>query len=216
MVSEDEVIETLNWLGRIVCHQRLDRTIKIGGVYLPVCARDTGIYIGLLIGYLLLPMRDRKSHGPPNLFITLSMALPMIVDALTQLLGFRVSTNDIRLATGLLFGTAMSPLLIYSLPILPLSRRLPFIRSVIPEKVEFDCASSWIGGRSLVLGSLMDFAVFSLIKIMEEVERRIFYWLISLPIIVSVILHIFVLSIFLIISSLAYLIASFRGKGKTY
>jgi len=48
------------------------------------------------------------------------------------------------------------------------------------------------------------------------VERRIFYWLISLPIIVSVILHIFVLSIFLIISFLAYLIASFRGKGKTY
>lgn len=199
----------------MVCHQRPDRTIIVGGVNLPVCARDTGIYIGLLISYLLLPMRDRKSYGPLNLFITLSMALPMIVDALTQLLGFRVSTNDIRLATGLLFGTSMSSLLIYSLSILPLSRRLPVIRSIIPEKMEFDCASSWMGGRALILGSLMDFIVLSLIKMMEGVERRIFYWLISLPVMASMILHVFVLPIFLIMSLLTYLVARLR-RGETY
>lgn len=200
MVNEDELIETLNWLGRMVCHQMPDRTIKIGDVYLPVCARDTGIYIGLFIGYLLLPLHSKNSRGPPNLYITLSMALPMIIDGSTQLFGLRVSTNDVRLVTGLLFGTSMTPLLIYSLSILPLSWRLPIIGSLIPERVEFDCADSWIKGRILVLGSLLDFIVFGLIKLIGGLGGRACYWLLSLPIIASIIIHIFMLPIFLAIS----------------
>jgi len=205
-LSGEKIIELFNWIGSLVCHQIRDRTLRIGDVYLPVCARDTGIYVGFLAGYLLLPLRNKKAHGPPNLYVTLAMILPLTVDVITQIFGLRTSTNDIRLISGLLFGTALSPFLIYLLPIIPLSRNLPLIRSLIPDRVEVDSKISWMNERALIFGLLFDVTIFVIIKLIEGSKNYIFYWILSIPIISSIILHIFVLPIFLAASLLISLL----------
>ncbi|MDH5624026.1 MAG: DUF2085 domain-containing protein, partial [Candidatus Bathyarchaeota archaeon] len=98
---EKTLVYIFNSIGHLVCHQLPERTLWIGGRYLPVCARCTGAYLGFYIGYLLLPMRKKEACGPPNLWITLFMVAPMILDAGTQIVGLRTSTNELRLVTGL-------------------------------------------------------------------------------------------------------------------
>jgi len=170
-----------------------------------VCARDTGAYLGFYIGYLLLPMRKKEACGPPNLWITLFMVAPMIVDAATQFVGLRTSTNELRLMTGLLFGAALAPLLIYLLSQVPTSRRVPIVRNFLPNSVRLDDKNSWLSYRALGFGLLISVALFFLINSVVGSTSHLFYWLLSPLIIISVVLHIFLLPIFLAISLLIYL-----------
>jgi uncharacterized membrane protein len=202
---EDAVVYAFNYIGHLVCHQLPERSFWVGGHYLPVCARDTGIYIGFFIGYLLLPMRKKDAYGPPNLWMTLLMTMPMVVDGTTQLIGLRTSTNELRLLTGLLFGAALAPLLIYALALLPTSRRVPVLRKFIPRHVELDDKDSWFSSRVLGLGLLISIILFFIINAMADSSNQLFYWILSSPIIASIVLHIFVLPIFLVISLLVSL-----------
>jgi uncharacterized membrane protein len=68
------------------------------------CERDLAIYIGLLlVGLLYARRRDLRSSG---FFVYGLLILPMAVDGFTQLFGWRESTWELRVATGLLFGLA--------------------------------------------------------------------------------------------------------------
>jgi uncharacterized membrane protein len=208
-ITEEDIISILNWIGGLVCHQKRERTLRVGELYLPVCARDTGIYIGFFLGYLLLPLRNKRSRGPPDLLISFIMILPLIVDSLTQNLGLRVSMNEIRLISGLFFGTALSPLLIYLLAILPTSHRIPVIRSFIPENVEIDSKNLWIGRKTLILGFIIDLAIFLAIRFAEGLENNVFYWMLSLSVIGSIILHVFALPIYVVLALLERSITTF-------
>jgi len=205
MLSIESIVYLFNCIGRLVCHQIPERTLWIGGRYLPVCTRDTGAYLGFYIGYLLLPMRKKEACGPPNLWITLFMIAPMIVDAATQWFGLRTSINELRLATGLLFGASLIPFLVYSLAQIPTSRRLPILRNFLPKSVKLDDKNSWLNGQALGFGLLIAVALFFLINSITGATHPFFYWLLSPLIIVSVVLHIFLLPIFLAISFLVYL-----------
>ena len=44
----------LHWMGYGLCHQLPERSFFGGGVQVPVCARDTGIYFGVLISLALI------------------------------------------------------------------------------------------------------------------------------------------------------------------
>jgi len=202
---EDVLVSILNYIGRLVCHQIPERTLLLGGYYLPVCARDTGIYLGFFVGYLLLSVRRKKARGPPHLLTMLFMVTPMVIDGGIQLIGFRTSTNELRLLTGLLFGTALSPFLLYLLLLVPLSQRLPILRTFLPKEVKLDDKDSWLSFKALSLGSLIDVASFLLINSVVGSINHLFYWLLSPLVIISIVLHIFLLPIFLIISLLAYL-----------
>ncbi|MEM2146791.1 MAG: DUF2085 domain-containing protein [Candidatus Jordarchaeaceae archaeon] len=202
---EEILIYIFNYIGHLVCHQIPDRTLWIGGFYLPVCARDTGVYIGFFVGYSLLSMRRKQACGPPNLWITLLMVAPMIFDVMTQYIGLRMSTNELRLLTGLLFGTALSPLLIYLFSIIPLSRKLPFLQRILPKQVNLDDKDSWLSSKALGIGLLIDFALFLLINSTMGSTNHLFYWLLIPIIIISIILHIFLLPIFFLISLLVWL-----------
>ncbi|UCE16852.1 MAG: DUF2085 domain-containing protein [Candidatus Bathyarchaeota archaeon] len=202
---EDTLVHIFNNIGNLICHQIPERTLWIGGSYLPVCARDTGAYLGFYLGYLLLSMRKKEACGPPNLWVTFFMITPMIVDAGTQFIGLRTSTNELRLITGLLFGAALAPFLVYSLAQIPTSRKLPILRNFLPKNVNLDDKNSWLNHQALGFGLLIAVALFFLINSITGSTNNLFYWLLSPLIIISVVLHIFLLPIFLAISFLAYL-----------
>lgn len=100
---------SMRWrlLFRIMCHGIERRCLDLFGVPMPICARCTGIYIGLFTGvllFVLFPVMEERL-----LRMTLyAAALPMALDGITQALGLRESTNPLRLATGfiaaLVFG----------------------------------------------------------------------------------------------------------------
>jgi uncharacterized membrane protein len=66
------------------------------------CERDLAIYAGvLLVG---LYFARRRGLEPPSLRLYALLALPMALDGFTQLFGWRESTWELRVLTGLLFG----------------------------------------------------------------------------------------------------------------
>ena len=98
---------SMQWraLFRVICHGMVTRSLDLFGVPMPICARCTAIYAGLLAGivaFRLIPLlRERVMRG-----IALAAVLPLAVDGLTQLSGLRESTNELRIATGLVAGLA--------------------------------------------------------------------------------------------------------------
>jgi uncharacterized membrane protein len=68
------------------------------------CERDLAIYIGLLlVGLLYARRRDLR---PSGFMVYGALILPMALDGFTQLFGWRESTWELRVFTGLLFGLA--------------------------------------------------------------------------------------------------------------
>jgi len=100
-----------NWIGYGLCHQLPERTITYQGHPLPVCARDTGIYLGFLISflYIWLTHQRRENLLPSKTIMALAVLFVAImgVDGVTSYLGLRTTTNEIRLITGLLTGFAL-------------------------------------------------------------------------------------------------------------
>jgi len=102
-------------IGYGLCHQMPERSFFGGGYQLPVCARDTGIYLGFALGLLVLALLARKSrpqdlpHWPVLLVIGVFIAA-MGFDGVTSYAGLRESTNDLRLATGLGTGWGLAAL----------------------------------------------------------------------------------------------------------
>lgn len=201
MSLNDQLLNLFEIIGSFVCHQIPERTLWIGGRYLPVCARDTGAYLGFYIGCLMLPFRNRKATGPPNLWMTFSMVVPILIDGVGQLFGFWTSTNDLRLITGLLFGASVTPLLIYMLSILPSVRRLFVIKTILPIRTELDnLKCPWIGYRGYAIGLIVVVILFFGMKAIVGSTNSILYWLISSLTTISIITYISILPIFVLLS----------------
>lgn len=87
-------------------------------VYYVVCARNTGIYVGVGFGIIVIGLLY-MSHGRaptifPGLFTLIILVLtsvPMLLDAGLSLINVWPSSNEIRLMTGLYFGFAISAFL---------------------------------------------------------------------------------------------------------
>jgi len=92
-------------VGLAFCHRRKDRSVKMSRYTFPLCARCTGLWLGFAMGLLL---RFAMLHAPLAFAVTLM--LPLIIDGLTQLVGYRESNNQLRLLTGVLFGIATNML----------------------------------------------------------------------------------------------------------
>ncbi|HEY3316954.1 MAG TPA: DUF2085 domain-containing protein [Coriobacteriia bacterium] len=110
----------LHWLGYGLCHQLPERSFFAGVHQVPVCARDTGIYLGFVVSLFalwVLSRGKRPSDLPSAGIVAIAVAFigAMVVDGVTSYAGWRGTTNEIRLATGLLAGYAMPVLM---LPIL--------------------------------------------------------------------------------------------------
>jgi uncharacterized membrane protein len=213
LIVVEQIIHFFNLIGSLVCHQRPERTLIISEQYLPVCARDTGGYLGLLIGYIVLLFRRKEATGPPNLWATLMLSTPMIIDVSTQTLGVRESINSLRLLTGLFFGVSILPLLIYVIPLIPGIQRLPLFSLLAPSNPKLDdVRNPWITSRTLFFGALLCLIVFFTVEYATTSSNPYLYWVVTLPVIFSLMLHIFLLPL-LILGVLTFkFISSYIGK----
>ncbi|GAC1431161.1 MAG: hypothetical protein NVSMB68_03470 [Thermoanaerobaculia bacterium] len=94
-------------LFRMMCHGIESRCLLLFGVPMPICARCTAIYIGLVtgvIGFTIFPVIEERLMRLSLLLAT----LPMAIDGLTQATGLRESTNPLRMATGFLAASAFA------------------------------------------------------------------------------------------------------------
>lgn len=83
---------------------------------MPVCARDTGIYIGVVVSLWLISVlhrgsRPREFPAPAGWVAIAVMVGAMAWDGVSSYAGWRTTTNDLRLITGLLAGFAIGALL---------------------------------------------------------------------------------------------------------
>lgn len=98
---------SMQWrlLFRMMCHGRVERCFDLFGAPMPICARCTGIYLGLLAGLLAFPLIPRLRERMMRT-IALVAVVPLGLDGVTQLLGLRESVNPLRVATGVIAGLA--------------------------------------------------------------------------------------------------------------
>lgn len=98
---------SMEWrmLFRLMCHGKIERCLELFGAPMPICARCVGIYAGMLLGILAfwaIPLlRERVMRVVAFVAVT-----PLAIDGLTQLSGLRESTNELRVATGIIAGIA--------------------------------------------------------------------------------------------------------------
>ncbi|MFQ6016379.1 MAG: DUF2085 domain-containing protein, partial [Anaerolineae bacterium] len=91
---------------RLVCHQLWQRHYWLFGYPAAIDHRLTALYGSLLVGGLLFALVRRRLQ-PLNWRLYLLIAIvPMALDGLTQLFGFRESNWLLRTITGALFGLA--------------------------------------------------------------------------------------------------------------
>lgn len=105
----------MDQLGFAVCHQMSARSLHYGGQKLPVCARDTGLFLCFAITFIALLVAYRgRGRAYPSWKMIVALAallLPAFLDAVTSYAGLRSSTNAIRIVTGALAGTGLAALL---------------------------------------------------------------------------------------------------------
>ena len=92
---------------RMMCHGIESRCLLMFGVPMPICARCTAIYAGLVGGaafFVVLPLFEERLMRMALLFA----AIPMAIDGLTQAIGLRESTNLLRMITGFLAATVFA------------------------------------------------------------------------------------------------------------
>lgn len=115
--TKDQVLDSLLQLtGYGLCHQLPERSLFGGGVQLPVCARDTGIYIGFIVSLLVIsalhrPERPRMFPRPWVWGVIGLLIGVMALDGFTSYAGWRTTSNELRLLTGLAAGFGASALL---------------------------------------------------------------------------------------------------------
>lgn len=112
----DIILRIYFFIGSLVCHQIPERTVYIGEMPLPFCARDTGIYLGIFTVLIYSICRrklkaDKVPSTPIGILLVL-LTVPMMIDAVSSYASIRQTNNTIRLITGIFFGMPLVLLLI--------------------------------------------------------------------------------------------------------
>ena len=116
------VLNHVSWLDSGICAQFASHSFYPGGQRLPLCARNTGIYLGFVVTLTTLygKGRVRAQHLPrwPLLVVLVGGVSALAIDGINSFLldmGLQhlyQPNNLLRLATGLVTGLAMALLLL--------------------------------------------------------------------------------------------------------
>ncbi|MDO8554835.1 MAG: DUF2085 domain-containing protein, partial [Candidatus Micrarchaeota archaeon] len=108
------------------------------GFKFPICSRDIGIYLAMLLGglYCYKTKKIDSKEVPPSIWLVLAL-IPLGIDGTTQLIsnfgislpviGLYESTNLIRLITGLISGTVLP---FYIFPLVNIYSRKEFSKKL--------------------------------------------------------------------------------------
>jgi uncharacterized membrane protein len=90
---------------RAICHGIPARCLTLWHVPMPICARCTAIYAGVAVGLAAFAVLSSAREKVLRWILYLAV-VPLAIDGVSQGLGLRESTNDLRVATGLAAGFA--------------------------------------------------------------------------------------------------------------
>lgn len=145
----------LERLGGAVCHQMAARSFPWNGGTMPLCARCTGIYLGVLfaLGFLLWKKRlaGSRPYTKGQLCLTVCAILPMAADGFCSYAGFWESNGFLRVATGSLMGAALPGLLLLAGNFDPAGKNDSPIYQDAKEQL-LPLAGSFLFGMGLWLG----------------------------------------------------------------
>lgn len=104
-------------MGLGLCHQIPERSLFGGGIQAPVCARDTGIYVGFTFALILVAFlhRGERPRGFPRGYVWVVMGMLLAWmgwDGVSSYAGLRETTNTIRLLSGLGVGVSITALVV--------------------------------------------------------------------------------------------------------
>jgi len=99
-------VNSIYYIGDIMCHQKSDRSIYINGNQMPFCSRCTAIWLGIPIGLFFLIFYSIELNNK-FLFLIILGIIPLSIDGIGQLFGYWESTNIIRIFTGLITGIVL-------------------------------------------------------------------------------------------------------------
>lgn len=102
----------MDFIGYALCHQLSSRTFTAGEWVYPVCARDTGIYLAILVTFVVLACAYRQHIAyrrppVPVLIVCAAFVLTLVVDGVTSYAGLRGTTNLLRYVSGYLCGIGL-------------------------------------------------------------------------------------------------------------
>ena len=96
------VAKSIYYLGDLNCHQLSHRSYAYNDNQMSFCARDTGIFVGLVLGFTYASRKKIILTLP----LVIAALIPIGLDGTIQLLTDYESTNPKRVVTGLIAGIA--------------------------------------------------------------------------------------------------------------
>lgn len=102
----------MDLIGYCLCHQLSARTFTAGEWVYPICARDTGMYLAVLVTFIVLACLYKQHRAwrrpPTSVLVVLGVFIALLVlDGLTSYAGLRESNNLLRYVSGYLCGISL-------------------------------------------------------------------------------------------------------------
>ena len=129
-LTHSHVLNGADWMGYAICHRITERSFTIAGRQFPLCARCTGMYLGIFLVFVLLWLNGRLRRGgmpsTPIMLILMGFVVIMGIDGINSYLHFFPNAphvyeprNWLRLltgmGTGLMMGIIIVPALVQTL-----------------------------------------------------------------------------------------------------
>lgn len=121
-LTHDYVLNGADYVGYAICHRITDRSFTVAGRQLPLCARCTGIYLGISLTFVVLALAGRRrwSDLPPLkvMLVLIGFVLVMGIDGINSYSHFFPNLphayeprNWLRLITGMGAGLTMGAIM---------------------------------------------------------------------------------------------------------
>jgi uncharacterized membrane protein len=121
-LEHDPALDGADYVGYAVCHRIAERSFNIAGRQLPLCARCSGMYLGVSVAFVVLALAGRRrwSNLPPLRVILVSLAFIGLwaIDGINSYSHFFPNLphayepqNWLRLLTGIGAGLTMGVIL---------------------------------------------------------------------------------------------------------